>query len=284
MKSLKMSPKPFSVSHTKLSTFRRCLQKYHWMYVDKYYPPPGVGQARGSAGHSALAKWHVDYNSQTAMDAAWIVWESNGYGQGDDWQLLEDALNRYFPWSLKNDNFKLLSAEEKFEIEFDISEYGYENIEPFTFIGYIDGIVEEDGHKWLLENKFYKRMDKSSKEMDQQSTMYLLAAQLLGYDVRGVIYNMVRVADSKVAVTEPVVRQRVFRNASGLEKVQHEVQIQTADMQSYHMRGGMPYRNMTKDCSWDCPFYNPCLSMLDDGQDPTEILQSLVNIRRTNAE
>jgi hypothetical protein len=57
--------------------------------------------------------------------------------------------------------------------------------------------------------------------------------------------------------------------------------IQVADMIKFEKEGGVPYRNPTKDCSWDCAFFQACLSMTDDGQDPTDILKTITNLRST---
>lgn len=246
----------FSVSHTKLSTFRRCLQKYHWNYIQHYRPKPSVSQTRGSAGHSALAEWHVNYKIESAIAAAWKYWYGQQLADGDDWRLLEDALIRYFAWSQKNDSFKILQSEYEFKI-------GYGNPD-FVFTGFIDGIVQDGKQQWLLENKFYKKVDDTGLEMDIQASLYMLAAKLLGKNVSGVIYNMVRIGDNKKSIEEPVVRKKLYRNAAGLSHVQTEMVQQVKNMLKYQ-EGGMPYRNPTKDCSWDCAYYSICLGLLDDG-------------------
>ena len=262
----------FNISHTKLSTFRRCRQQYHWKYKLKFYPPASMGQARGSAGHAALASWHVEYDAQKAMQAAWDQWDDSGYGEGDDWGLLERALLRYFPWSQENDSFKIITAEYKFEIE-------YETL-PILFLGFIDGVVTEADRIWLLENKFNKRVSTKNLELDAQATLYLLAIQNLGKTVDGVIYNIIRIGDTKVAEKEPAVRVRLHRNKAGLSYVQHEVLRQAEEMLKYEREGGQPYRNPTRDCSWDCSYYQACLSMQDDGIEPLEILESIANTRK----
>lgn len=270
--------KPYSVSHSKMQVFRRCLQQYHWKYVDKYFPPSSIGQQRGTSGHAALAVWHVSYNADEASQAAWDSWSNAGYQDGEDWQTLFNALVRYYNWSSQNDTLKLQAAEQKFEIAYEVSGI------PFNFTGYIDGIVEEDNRLWILENKFLKRMDNTDSSMDQQASLYMLAAHLLNYDVQGVIYNKVRVADTKVAITEPVVRSRMYRNSLGLDKIQNEMLAQVRSMMLHEKGEKQPYRNPTKDCSWDCAFHTACLSMQDDGQEPTDLLKQIVHIRSTDGE
>jgi hypothetical protein len=290
--------KPFSVSHTKLSGFRRCLQAYHWKYIDGFYPPSSSGQARGTAGHAALAVWHTDYDAQKALNTAWEAWEANGQSQGPDWDILEASLDRYFQWSLQQqDTFKVLVAEQEFNIEFEMDKPYWlpskkepgKRSEARTFIlnGFIDGIVEDHGYLWLLENKFYKRMDNGPLDLDPQVSIYLLAALLVGFEERfgkklqGVIYNIVRVADGKKAVEEPAVRRKLSRNAEGLSRIQEEIFQQVQRMIAYHQKGGDPYRNPTKDCHWDCSFYNACLLYQDDGNYPKDQLIRLSQTRST---
>lgn len=70
-----------------------------------------MGQIRGSAGHAALANWHVNYKVDLALTAAWKHWYGENLQQNADWQLLEDSLLRYFEWSINNDTFKILHSE-----------------------------------------------------------------------------------------------------------------------------------------------------------------------------
>lgn len=274
-KAASTPPKPYSVSYSKMGQFRRCLQAYDWKYIQKYFPPSGIGQARGTCGHAALAVWHVHYDPQEAMQTAWETWNENGYLEANaDWLLLEEALNRYFTFSKEHDRFTMLVSEQKFDIEYELP------TGPVIFTGYIDGIIEDTDGQWLMEHKFLKQVDNGNKDLDHQSSLYLLAAQRLGFKVNGVLYNQIRMG-TKIAEKEPVLRRKVTRNMSGLDHIEHELLQQVKAMQTFE-RGGEVYRNPTKDCSWDCAFYNACLSLQDDGQMPTEILKQLIVTRSQN--
>lgn len=272
------TPKPYSVSYSKMGQFRRCLQAYDWKYIQKYFPPSGIGQARGTCGHAALAVWHVNYDPQEAMQVAWDTWNENGYLEANaDWLLLEEALNRYFIFSKEHDTFKMMVSEQKFDIEYELPTGPTASV---IFTGYIDGIIEDADGQWLMEHKFLKQVDNGNKDLDHQSSLYLLAAQRLGFKVNGVLYNQIRMG-TKIAEKEPVLRRKVTRNMSGLDHIEHELLQQVKAMQTFE-RGGEVYRNPTKDCSWDCAFYNACLSLQDDGQMPTEILKQLIVTRSQN--
>lgn len=287
-----MSSKLTQVSYTKLSTFRRCLMQYDRKYVRGYYPKSGIGQDRGTAGHAAVAEWHRSLDPQKALQAAWDSWSGNGHEDNEDWGLLDRALQRYFSFSQENDHgWKLLGAEQKFEIVYEVptgatlfkeGEGSYPETAPVNFMGYIDGIVEEGGRTWLLENKFWKRVEENFLDMDAQVSAYLLAASACGFETIGVIYNIIRVGDTALCEREPVIRKRIYRSPYGLGAIEAEMVAQIQAMLRYHKEGGTPYRNVTKDCHWDCAFHQACLSLLDDGQENTVILENVCNPRRND--
>lgn len=268
---MKDSETAYNISHTKLATFRRCLQQFHWKYLDHYYPKPSIGQIRGLAGHAALAEWHRSGNINESVAAAWKKWSAEGLGEDDEWLLLQDILTNYFIWSAEHDRFKILKSEFEFKVQFEGADM------PIILTGFIDGIVEEDGRKWLLENKFHKRASVSNLDLDPQVAIYRLGAAINDIDTAGVIYNVVRVADTKIAKTEPALRARLYHSSAGLDKVSQEIFEQAKAMIKYEQEGGIPYRNPTTNCSWDCPFYAACLSMQDDGEIPTHLLEIACN-------
>jgi len=186
-----------------------------------------------------------------------------GHDFTEDWDLMCIILPRYFEWARENDNFtRVVSLEYKFEME----------IGKHTVIGYIDGVVEVNGGLWLLEHKFNKRVSTSHIDLDPQMSLYMLAAHKLGIDARGVLFNVIRVAAGGIAAKQPVVRSRVYRNQEGLGSIAYEVEAQLDEMVEFHEGKGRVYRNPTRDCSWDCGFYNACLAMNDSGS-PLSVLQ-----------
>lgn len=247
-------------SHSSLATWRRCKARYKWTYVDNYTTPPSVGQTRGSAGHAALAEWYRTFNVDLAIEKAAAIYNEREIKTGEnlmeDWDLLELILKRYFRWSEENDEFdKVIALEQKFEFQ----------LNGHTVIGYIDGVVQSGESLWLLENKFNKKVDTKALDIDAQVSLYMLACYKLGIDVRGVLYNIVRVAEGGIAAKEPVVRRKVYRNQEGLAMIEAETAVQLAEMSAYHKKNWPVYRNPTSNCSWDCGFYGVCLAINDDG-------------------
>ena len=178
-----MTDKPFGVSYSKMSSFRRCKRRFHWQYMDKYYPPSTIGQVRGSAGHAALAVWHVEYNADKAMQAAWDKWAMEGQADGEEWLLLENSLNRYFVWSAEHDTFKLLEAEKKFDILYRVGD------REVILTGFIDWQRAEgkkdppfDGWNLTLCDKMYGRQNIIKVGYVTFSDELVLPFQNLHYD------------------------------------------------------------------------------------------------------
>jgi RecB family exonuclease len=254
-------------SHSSMSTWRRCLQRYQWQYIDNYGTPSGKGQIRGTIGHAALAEWYRNGNddekamklvSQMYCDVETKLKENFN----DDWELMKIILPRYFEWARQEDNFEeIIALEQKFEIL----------IGDQTLIGYIDGIVKsKQGTIWLLEHKFNKQVLTKHVDLDPQMSLYLLAVRKMGIEARGVLFNVVRVLAGGIAETQPVARIPVYRNQEGLELIEKETSIQLNEMAKFHEmhpdeQKKHVFRNPTKDCSWDCSFFQVCLSMNDDG-------------------
>jgi hypothetical protein len=259
-------------------TWRRCRYKYKLQYVDNYAPFSGPGQNRGSAGHAALATWYgngcTEEADELAMKSAAEVYNQYEINTGDDcsdyWELTELIIRRYFDWARMHESIEeIISLEQKFEVEI-----GGQRV-----IGYIDGVVRVGESLWLMEHKFNKRVSLGHIDLDPQMSLYLLAAYKLGIDVRGVLFNVIRVAEGGIAATEPVVRTKVYRNQEGLVAIEREVANQVTEMANFHTNGGFIYRNETKDCSWDCPFYGACLAINDDGN-PEPVLRQFPIIPR----
>jgi len=254
-----------------MSCYRRCRRQYKWKYIDNLSPKEGIGRVRGSAGHSALAEWYrngCDLEAdEMAMKAASSLLSdfenSNNVSLSSEWELLEIILPRYFDWARANDSFEeILSIEQEFEIDLD----GY------RIVGFIDGVVKAtNGTVWLLEHKFNKQVSTSHIDLDPQMSMYLWAAHKLGIEARGVLYNVIRVAEGGIAATKPVERRMVYRRPDGLRYIENEIKLQLKEMDLFHA-GKLPaYRNPTSNCSWDCSFFNSCLAINDDGDEESAV-------------
>jgi hypothetical protein len=248
--------------------------KYKWAYIENYAPLPGQALIKGSVGHAALGAWYpatvaspekaADISLAVASKKLAEYEEEASYEMPEIWDDMAVILERYYEWALENDDFKAYQIEYKFDLE----------IGDFILTGFIDGLVQRnDGTHWILEHKFTKQVRVKHLETDPQISIYMLAARVLGFDVRGAFYNVIRTTIGGKAETEPVVRLPVFRNNEGLEQITCELILQMEEMRKFHEQNGEgAYRNPTMDCSWDCGFNNVCLAVNDDG-DPIPALR-----------
>ena len=219
---------------------------------------------KGTAGHAALAEWYTnglddEKAIKVASDSITNVELETGWDMSSEWDELHIMLLRYFAWARVNDLFTALAVEQRFEIQ----------IRGLTLMGYIDGIVQKGNYNYLLEHKFQKQASTQHIDLDAQVSIYMLAAYKLGYEPVGTMYNIIRMGDGAKANSEPVLRTIAHRNAEGLSVVEHELGNQMEEVQHFNEEGGQGdlkvFRNPTKDCHWDCSFYNVCLSINDCG-------------------
>lgn len=249
-------------SYSSLSTWRRCKYRYYLQYILDYDSPPSMGQARGTVGHAALAEWYKNgMNDDKAMKVAegelTNIEIANGWDMAGDWEKLSVVLKRYFNWARENDHFdEVLSTELEYELD----------IEGHKLVGFIDGIIKTKKQAWILEHKFVKQASVQHVTLDMQISTYMIAATLLGYEPHGVMYNVIRMGETGIASTQPVLRTYAYRNYEGLSIIIDELILQMNEMDEFHKKGGSVYRNPTKDCNWDCAFKDVCLSINDCGE------------------
>ena len=256
------------LSHSSMYCWRRCRTQYYFKYKMDYAPHPGPAMIKGSCGHEAMATWYnlkdkvpteerIAQAMLSASEKLFEFEEDQSRSYAEEWELTEIVLNRYFLWSLENDDdFVVRAVEHRFDLVLD----------EVAITGFIDGIVEINGVNWLLEHKFMGQARTSHLELDPQVSIYLLAARKLGFNPRGVLYNVIRMRVGGIAETEPVIRLPVYRNNEGLKFIETELILQINEMADFHNKGGAVYRTETNNCSWDCGFYRVCLGMNDNGE------------------
>lgn len=267
---------PDRFSHSSLASWRRCRYRYWLTYIENYVSPPGIGQIRGTIGHACLAEWYINGGDdekalKKASDIATNLEIESGIDLANDWDTMLLTLNRYFNWARLNDGFDVIAVEQEYEIEID----------GMKLMGFIDGLVKSHDAVWILEHKFNKQVSTTHISLDMQVSIYMLAAQRLGYEPAGCLYNIIRMGNSGIALTEPVVRRPVYRNAEGLAVIEYELGNQMREVKKFNEEGHLQiYRNPTKDCHWDCSFYHACLSLNDSGEADSVLSRFPINTDR----
>lgn len=257
---LKVEGLHFSVSQMK--AWLMCPRKYEYRYITgvepEFVPMP---LAFGSAFHSALAHHYgwlmrgepapVDEVKQRFVDALTLAKngpvplqvdeEGSGFedAQAKGIQMIEVTLSH--PSALP---VKVLAVEEGFIVDlFDI-ETG--DVIDEKLMGYIDLVVEEDGHRVLVEHKTSaKKYSLDQLVFDTQLSGYAFAAQQLGWGDVGLRFSVTTKTKSPQMQVEDVRRDEgdmadFLRTAVGVLKA-----IDAGV--SYPVRGwacrGCPYRS-----------------------------------------
>jgi len=151
---------------------------------------------------------------QEAADKALAIYDT-GLEHVDDermeqWLIDREVLYRLmicynWRWSEYDDNIEVVASELKFELPIINPESGFP-MRSFNLSGKIDKIVKlADGRLALMEHKttskdlspdstYWSRLS-----IDSQISIYYMAAQQLGYDIKTVIYDVIRKPSIKPA-------------------------------------------------------------------------------------
>lgn len=227
-------------------------------------------------------------NSDSRDDAVWVDAKSLGEA------MLTGYVERYGA----DEDWEILYVETPFQIEIPRPGPPSEFADPLAiFAGTFDGVYRDlrTGKIWLVEHKTAKQISTIHLPLDRQAGGYwAIASRILqhrgvlkkGDRIEGIMYNFLRKSlpddrptndkgealnkngtvsknqPSPLFLREPVFRDRRER-ATQLRAVQRE-----AKMMDYLRRHPEDInKNPTRDCSWDCAFYEMCLLQEKGGDD-----------------
>lgn len=201
-------------------------------------------------------------------------------------------LNSYVEHYENDAGLKFIVTEQPFQMTLDHKSsvaqlLGSSVVGTFDYCGTFDGVFrDEDGKPWLIEHKTAKSIETGHLPLDDQAGSYWMVAtnvlrklQLIKptEELEGIRYNFLRKAlpdsrptnadgmalnkDGSVSKVQPAPffqREDVFRFAAE-RKVQLERIRDEALEMALVKNGVLPVtKNTTKDCRWDCPFFNMC--------------------------
>ena len=174
---------------SRLKTFQVCPFKEKLRYRDKLAPIVGRSAlAFGTAIHKGLETWSVEKAMQTL-----ITDYPKSQEEADEQDiatvtvraLLEGYFNRYEPFQEHN-------PEMQFEMKMKVN---CRSSSVMAIAGKMDDLAKVDSRWWIVEYKTASRLDGSYFDrlyVDSQITMYMYAAERLGYNPAGVIYRVIR--------------------------------------------------------------------------------------------
>lgn len=243
-----------------------------------YYPP---GRKRGP--HPAKTFKRL-YKEETAR--------SFGYGmrqENDEWVEAGDLgvamMNGYVDTYGDDPDIEIIAPEFPFEV--DITDGKGEYL--ITYVGIFDALYREwaTNSLGLFEHKTTKSIGTEHLAMDEQAgTYWLFAPHVLrkmgmlpkDEDLDMILYNFLRkgMPDerekdpttglslnkngtvSKVQPAPLFVRHPVFRGEDDRKVILQRIRAEAREIRMTRAGKLAIYKNPTKDCAWDCPFFGAC--------------------------
>lgn len=255
-----------TLSNTRIGNFQRCRQRYVWSYLDQGMKeiPKSAGLRRGEAMHAGIETFYRGEMAATplhgritdSLQSAWDLFQPVGDDMIKDWDLMEKVLVRYFRQVAVQDQWVVRDVEITLDSPPDVL---------FKLTGRIDLVVQSGG-TYFVDHKFNKQVSHAHLPVDTQVSTYLLLARMLGMEVDGVIYNVVRMAEGGIAEKEPVVRQVATRSRQWLDAWEKQLVLLSGQIERFH-DGYKPEwnsRSFTANCHWDCSFYEHCQATMNN--------------------
>ena len=197
------------LSHSKMNTFNRCPQKYKYRYIERYVPEGYVrpkNMVWGSFMHHLLEQYFkcikrgmntpvqlVKYPIDTVDKYCEENPEVDEYGiRMEVMQIFRNYVLEH--WQCDTQDWEVVETEMKFDVPI------YNPVGEHTgmfLTGYIDAIVKEKstGDLYIMEHKTTANsieLRTQNLVLDDQVSLYCLAMHQLGYNVKGVIYDVIR--------------------------------------------------------------------------------------------
>ena len=147
----------------------------------------------GSLVHAGVAAYYEEATEAEIALAMGIEAEGSIKRHPGEEAKIEECLEKaegyvgnYIKYAQEHDNFKVVAIEEKLTVLLNEEEkLGCTMI--------MDGLVEEDGKLWLMEHKTPAQVITEHLALDSQITLYIaLIEKVIGRELEGVIYNMIR--------------------------------------------------------------------------------------------
>lgn len=203
-------PNVITISYSLLQSFRNCRKLAQNQYVRGLEPHKKRSHALefGTLIHKCLELWHTSYDLTSVMD-----YIENHYKKESDSgrrsEIVEDlvtakAMMRGYSTQYPSETFKIISLESNFVAP--IIDLDGTALAGVRMKGRVDGIVEEGGQYFLLENKTAGVIDKNYLNrlwIDAQIILYShYISQTTPYKLAGVYYNVIAKTKTKMEFAE----------------------------------------------------------------------------------
>lgn len=296
------------ISNSEVQTWKRCRRKWWFAYHRRLQPKhenPTGARSIGTTLHEALRYHYVGpaapkVNVQDALEAiiARNYYDLRTYHEsvdGDliplsvDTQFKADAdlmriiVEGYIQWLAETGSdaeFEVTGSEVYLEADLDL-------IDNVKIIGRLDARVRRvsDGMRLFIDHKSVGNFQQLTRvlHLNEQMLWYILLESLQEdpAPIAGALYNMMRRVKRSANAKPPFYdRVEVHHNKYELESFHMRltgVILDILDAETRLSEGvdhrGVVYPTPTKDCPWDCPFFQVC-SMTDDGSHVEGMIKS----------
>jgi hypothetical protein len=196
------------VSHSQISLWRQCQQRYGYRYTQRLVPkrlerPLHLGswvhsclQAHyeGKDWKTAHASYVKQYNKLFDEEQRQLDRGTSKKKSDDDLEPLPKQVERImasYLWYYRNEKIKVLGVEVRFELRV-VDEDGLE----YILVGVLDLVYEdEDGLIWIRDHKVWGEIPNEGAfhTMDPQLTIYIHGAkEAMGIEAAGIEYSYIK--------------------------------------------------------------------------------------------
>lgn len=210
------------LTHSRMATAKTCLKKHYFAYELGIRPEGYESKPLriGTAVHIGL-DMHAQGHDWSAIANA-VQREYAGppaCGDTVEWEVecvtVLRLLHGYF-WRWENDGIEVVATEQEFKLPLVNPTTGHKSTTAMV-AGKIDKIIRlPDGRLAIMEHKTTSdSLDTGSDywarlRLDQQISLYMLAARALGHDVQTVLYDVIR----KPSIAPKIVDRKTGRRES----------------------------------------------------------------------
>lgn len=290
------------VSASKKACWNECFKKYFFRYIEGLRPKKISSALRsGSAIHAGIEHLLQNIGKPWNQDDIFEVMTKGFLRDGailsdEDMIELMKAIEAVESW-FHHDPLGVLDPKPNIALvrtegEFCVS-VGYAR----RAVGFYDALIEINHELWLIEHKTTSRLDAKYYQnllRDEQASMYIYAARKEGFEVQGVLYNIIQKPSlrlKKNETSEEFIKRirewygeenrfkvhRVLRNSNQMAEFERDLVATMADMRRVE-RSGNFYRSpsVCNSSYFGCEFESICL------EDTPEAREGLYTERSTN--
>ena len=184
------------MTQSRIKDFNRCTRRHFYNYelgIDTTEKQDRLALDFGTAIHKGLEKWWDGENFFEVLQAA----KNESIDRHEISKI--NALLIGYDELYKNHEYKTVAVEKEFCIPLRNPRNKKSVSRTFQLAGKIDAIAKDEfGEYWIVEHKTTSQnLDVESSYwdrlvLDDQISMYIYAAQNLGYDVSGCVYDVIK--------------------------------------------------------------------------------------------